>query len=336
MRLLLVCPGRGSYGREQLGSLPGASPTIGRLDAIRRELGRPTLTELDSMERFSVRRHLAGEHASLLTAGATLADLEALDRERHRVVAVVGNSMGWYTALHAAGALDLDDAARLVETLGSYQADGVLGGQVLYPVCDEDWRVDSGLVGLVREELSAPGVHLSIRLGGSVVLAGDDDTVRRLLRELPSIERGRHRYPLQLPLHSAFHTPLLAGASEGAARDLRDLRFGSPRVPLVDGRGLVHRLHADPEALRRYTLGEQVVDTFDFTAAVRVALCEYAPDAVLLPGPGGSLGSAIAQVMIELGWQGIRSRDDFMAAQSGDSPVLLSMARPEQRALVAM
>ena len=44
-----------------------------------------------------------------------------LDAERiadeHEVVVVVGNSMGWYTALAASGALDFDDGFRLVQEM---------------------------------------------------------------------------------------------------------------------------------------------------------------------------------------------------------------------------
>ena len=334
MRLFLLCPGRGSYGRNELGSLQGPSATLDRLDAIRAHLGRPTLRELDAAERFSARLHLAGEHASLLTAGATLADLETLNAARARIVGVGGNSMGWYTALHAAGALDLDAMATLVETFAAYQVDNVIGGQVLYPVVDEDWRPDAALRAVVDDALRLPGVELSIRLGGSAVLAGDEPAVRGLMQELPKLGRGRHEYPQRLPLHSAFHTSLLAGASERAVQDLSALPFRAPSRPLVDGTGRVHRAHADPEELRRYTLTTQVTETFDLTACLRVGLGEYAPDAVLLPGPGGSLGSAVAQVMIETGWRGLRDRKDFADAQAGEQPLLISMNRPEQRALV--
>ena len=97
-RALVVCPGRGSYGRDSLGSLSGMrSPSLDVLDAVRRGLGRPTVRELDAASTYSARSHVAGENASILTAGASLADLDQLDADKVRPVAVVGNSMGWYT-----------------------------------------------------------------------------------------------------------------------------------------------------------------------------------------------------------------------------------------------
>jgi hypothetical protein len=66
--------------------------------------------------------------------------------------------------------------------------------------------------------------------------------------------------------------------------------------------------------------------------AVRVALREFAPDCVIVTGPGNTLGASVAQTMISIGWRGIQSREAFMKLQESD-PVLLSMGLQEQRAL---
>lgn len=335
IRALVVCPGRGSYGRAQLGTLPSDSPEIRWLDAYRSSLDRPTLTALDRADRFSPRLHLAGEHASLLTFGAAAADLAALDPEKVEVVAVTGNSMGWYTALYAAGSLELDGAARLVETMAAYQAGKVIGGQVLYPLVDADWRPVPALLQAVDEALADPEVHLSIRLGGTAVLAGDRPAIKRLLETLPPLERGGRTFPVQLPLHSAFHTPLMEATSQRALADLADLPIAAPRVPLVAGGGVGFRPWADPAAIARYTLTTQVTQPYDFAAAVRTALGEYGPDVVICLGPGDTMGGPVGQVMAQVGWRGLGSFSDFLAAQRTDRPPVIAMARPEQRALVA-
>ena len=336
-RALVLCPGRGSYSRDTLGSLQGVdAPSLAPLDALRARLGRPTVRELDAAPRFSPRTHLAGEHASILTAGCTLADLDQLDPGKVQVVAVCGNSMGWYTALAAAGALSLDDGARLIETMGSYQVNNVIGGQIVYPLHRDDWTPDPDRIAAVNAAVEAvDGLHWSIHLGGQAVLGGTAEALAAAAAHLPTIE-GRYNFPLRLPMHSAFHTPLLAGARERADTDLADLDFQAPRVPLVDGQGRVWRPRAaDTDALRRYTLGAQVTEPYDFTTMLRTALREYAPDVIVLPGPGGSLGGAIGQVLVQEGWRGIRSKADFQAAQGSDAPMLVSMSRPEQRGRVA-
>ncbi len=336
MRALVLCPGRGSYSRDTMGALARVDgPALTAFEACRARHGRPALRELDAMERYSGRWHVAGEHASLLTAAITLSDVEALDPEKVDVVAVCGNSMGWYTALGCAGALSLDDTAELIETLGSYQAGNVIGGQVVWPLCDEQWRPAPDRVAALESVIAAtPDLFWSIRLGGQAVLGGTAPALAAAREQLGEEQRGAHTYPLRLPLHSAFHTPLLRGASGRARTELTGLRWQPPQVPLVDGRGHVWRpLHSDPAAILDYTLGHQVTEAFDFTAMLRAALGDHGPDAVVLPGPGGGLGSAVAQVMIEMGWRGMRSKADFLARQA-EAPVLISMARPEQRALV--
>lgn len=332
LRAVLVCPGRGSYGRAQLGSLPAADPIVAALDRFRAQLGRPTLTELDRAPAYAPQLHVAGEHASLLTFACTAVDLAAIDRDKIDVVGVTGNSMGFYTALYAAGALDLDGAARLVDTLGHYQADDVIGGQLMYPTVDDTWRPSAAYATAIAAALDHPGVHVSIRLGGTIVLGASADGLAHARRVLPPIERGGMRYPAQLPLHSAFHTPLMAATGERARRDLADLPIRSPAITLIGGDGVVHRPWAAPAALWDYTLGAQIVEPFDFGRAIATALGELGPDVLVLPGPGDSLGGAIAQVLIAQRWRGLASRADFTAMQASAQPIVLAMTRPDQRA----
>ncbi len=334
-RIALVCPGRGSYSRDLLGSLR-PSPSVAAADAFRAALGRPTPTELDAAPAYASRLHVAGENASILTMAGSLSDRDALalgPDGKAEVVCVLGNSMGWYTALSVAGALSQADSFTLVETMAQYQADNVIGGQVLYPLVDDAWRA------LPSAELDAalaeiPDLYWSIRLGGQAVLGGTTAALDALMKLLPPRKIGERDAPFQLPLHSAFHTPLMRATSARAFDDLAGLGWKAPDVPLVDGRGVVFRpLHADPAAIRDYTLGAQVTDPYNFTASVRVAMREYAPDALVLLGPGGTLGGAVAQVLIAEGWRQLDGRGAFTRVQAED-PVVISLARPEQRALV--
>jgi acyl transferase domain-containing protein len=340
-RALVVCPGRGSYDRSSLGQLANRSASaraiIDACDRWRSEHGRPTVSELDAAESFRTTRHVAGEHASLLTFACSLADLAELDPERFEVVGVTGNSMGWYTALAAAGALSTVEAIRLVDTMGAYQAGHIIGGQILYPVTDADWTTSSELSDHVEAALQAVTAegHVaewSIRLGGFAVLGADAIGIKRLLQLLPPVERGSRTFPMQLPLHSAFHTSLMSETSERARAELGDLDVTAPRVPLIDGRGLVHRPRwARPSDLLDYTLGHQVVRTYDFTLAVRAALRHAAPDVVIALGPGNSLGGPLARILAAEGWRGARGRQGFEAVQAAGPPLLSSFGLPPQR-----
>ena len=72
---------------------------------------------------------------------------------------------------------------------------------------------------------------------------------------------------------------------------------------------------------------EQPTSTYDFARSLRVALREYAPDVILLPGPGASLGEVCAQLIVAEGYRGIRTRAELEDAQAGPTPILLSMRR---------
>jgi len=76
-----------------------------------------------------------------------------------------------------------------------------------------------------------------------------------------------------------------------------------------------------------------VVEPYDFTAAIRSAAREFAPDYFIVPGPGTTLGGAVAQSLIRANWRGMAAKADFQRMQAED-PFLISMALPDQRPLV--
>ena len=332
-RALVLCPGRGSYSRDCLGSLSDLeSKALDVFEETRASAGRPTPRQMDAETQFSSKMHIRGENASCLTAAVSLADLDQINRSAYQICGVMGNSMGWYTALGFAGALPMHDCARLIETFAQYQVDNIIGGQLVYPLVTDDWSIDPQRLNLVEQVVEeTEGLFWSIRLGGQAVLGGTEDALRVASEQLPGHQMGTHTFPLRLPLHSAFHTPLMEGASKRARTELHNLQWRAPSVTMIDGRGHVWRPHhSDPNAIRAYTLGPQVTDVFDLRACIRTALRTVAPDVIVLPGPGSNLGSAVAQTMIIEGWSGIHSRDSFLARQNTD-PILLSMRWPDQR-----
>ena len=119
-RAALVFPGRGSYTATSLGSLPPDHPLVQRVEALRSGYDLPPLVELDQAAQFDPKVHLLPANASPLIFLASLLDLGAAPDDVEPVVAV-GNSMGWYTALTAVGALSLEDGYRLVQEMSLLQ-----------------------------------------------------------------------------------------------------------------------------------------------------------------------------------------------------------------------
>lgn len=334
---VFICPGRGTYGKAELGALARFPDRalLARFDAERSRLGQEPLTTLDGASTYSVARHSRGDNASALIYACTLGDWLALSGVK--LVAVTGNSMGWYSALACAGAVSPMDGFTVVNTMGTLMQKALIGGQLVYPFMDEDW-VDSpvkraGLLALVEDIADRPGhdLALSIDLGGMLVLAGNEAGLKAFEAAVPPLQG---RFPLRLGNHAAFHTALqIPVAAEGRAA-LPESLFNAPKTPLIDGRGHVWWPGAATTgALRDYTLGHQVVEPYDFTAAIRSAAREFAPDYFIVPGPGTTLGGAVAQSLIRANWRGLSGKADFQRMQAED-PFLISMALPDQRALV--
>ncbi|MDQ2941516.1 MAG: ACP S-malonyltransferase [Chloroflexota bacterium] len=330
-RVVLACPGRGAYGPGSLGSLPRGHVWLDTAEELRAGLALPSLAELDAAGGFDPVEHLRPANAAPLTYLVTLLDATRA-AEDHKVVAVAGNSLGWQSALGVAGALSFEDGFRLVQQLAllSEQAlpSGEPGGQVIYPLTDAAWRPDPALQSAVKVALSQANsdAHASIELGGYIMLAGTETGVGKLLASLPKVRVGEQVYPLRSALASPPHTPLAGHLASAARQLLDDLDWRAPATTLIDGRGARWTpWSTDPAALADYTLGEQMTAPYRFATSIRVALREYAPDLVLLPGPGNTLGAICGQIVVGEGYRGIRSRSAFEAAQSGRRPVVVSM-----------
>lgn len=331
-RVVLVLPGRGSYTERTMRKLDPQHPWVRSAESFRAKLGLDSLVELDRADRFSPARHLRPAHVSPLIYLRTMLDVEQV-RAREDVVAIVGNSMGWYSALAAGGALSFEDGFGLVQRMSILQEEhGAEGGQIIYPLVDEDWRIDSARQVAVDALVAAHSGELfhSIHLGGQSVLAGSRAGLAAAQEALNPIQQGRITYPLRLAQHGPYHTPLV-GETAQAARDFAaELEFKQPEVELIDGLGRRHTpWSASTDELRDYTFGAQIVDTYDFTRSLEVALCEHAPDRLVATGPGNTLGGICGQVLVKLRWRGIDSKAAFLQVQESDQPMLESLDRTD-------
>lgn len=331
-RIAILCPGRGSYAEKQMRSLPDAHPWIDAAEAIRREYGLPSLVELDRAAKFDRKEHLHPANVSPLIYLVSMLDSAAAQQE-HRCVAVAGNSLGWYTALAVGGALSFEDGFRLVQEMSKLQHEHQLsvgGGQVIFPLVGEDWRRDPTRDDAVRAALDSSNgqAYPSIRLAGLAVLAGSDAGIAHLKSALPKVKSGSNQYPIQLEQHGPYHTPLVEDVAAKARATLSNLAFTRPRTTLIDGRGVQFSpWSTDLDALRAYTLGAQITTPYDFGLSVQVALREHAPDHLVCPGPGNTLGGVVGQALVAEGWRGIHDKDGFTRVQESEKPVLVSMRR---------
>ncbi len=329
-RIVIIAPGRGTYTRETSGYLNEygsiAEPHIKWMDNIRLEKGYRSLTELDSL-RFKTKTHMLGENASTLIYACSLSDFLSIDRKKYKIVGVLGNSMGWYTALVLSGVISIKNGFHLIQRMGSMMEKNIKGGQIIYPIIDKDWIINKNNQEMVSKLINQVGAYISINLGGYVVIGGSQKALNILLKKLPAIDD----FPFQIPFHAAFHTPLMREVSKIAMKKIPLSYFEQPKIPLINGQGQIYMPHsADKNELRNYTLTSQVLSFYDFTASIEVALKEFCPDNIVLLGPGNTLGGSIGQILIKNNWLNIKSKEGFIQLQK-QKPFLISMGDKKQR-----
>lgn len=140
-----------------------------------------------------------------------------------RPAAVIGHSMGEVAAAHMSGALELEDAVRLVIHRGRLMHRAAGTGKMA--------NVELG-ADLVQERLAArhPEVCVATENGpASVVIAGPKEAVEAAVRELA--DDGVN--VVALPVDYAFHSPLMQPYADELAEVLRDLRPNTPTVPFL-------------------------------------------------------------------------------------------------------
>lgn len=341
-KAIIIAPGRGTYGKAELGSITRLhgqrrAGLIAEFDRQRAARDQESITALDGAARFSVSTHMRGDVAAPLIYTGSLCDALDILPDRYEAVAALGNSMGWYSALAIAGAVTAENGFHIANAMGLNSQVHGDGGQILLQIVDDNWRQVPGLRdalcdrAAVIDARSDHSLALSIDLGGMLVFAGNDAGLAALIAEAPPTP-GRD--PLRLGGHGPFHTSLMQGSADRAQAEFSPNLFGVPAVPLVDGRGHIWRRHAsDPARMWDYSFGHQILQPYDFALSLRVAMREFAPDAIILTGPGDTMGGAIAQILIDMRWQGMRDKSEFLARQKSD-PILLSMGRAAQRVLV--
>ncbi|MAV70471.1 MAG: hypothetical protein CMG04_06920 [Candidatus Marinimicrobia bacterium] len=334
-RIIVVCPGRGSYTKETIGYIKNETNLIKKqinfIDQKRRELKEPTATKLDRTP-FDKKLHLKGENASILIYSCSLKDFLSIDNTNFEIVAILGNSMGWYSALSFSGALNQSNSFKVVQTMGSMMKKKIIGGQIIYPIINDSWVINENKNEQIMELIKKVGAFVSINYGGYLIIGGTQDALDNLIKTLPPVKQ----YPYQLPYHGAFHTPLLKKNSEKAKKLLPEEIIQKPIIPLIDGNGKIWLpWSTDKKELWKYTFEEQVLRTYNFSTSIEVAIKEFCPDHLVLLGPGNALGGAVGQILIKQQWNGIDSKDTFLKKQN-ELSYLISMSLDSQRRLITI
>jgi [acyl-carrier-protein] S-malonyltransferase len=174
-------------------------------------------------------RLTANTQPAMVTAAiAAMRVFEAEFRQRPEVAA--GHSLGEYSALVAAGALDFADAVRAVRERG----------RLMQEACPRGRGAMAALIGLelaqvkeICESVTKDGkiaVPANLNAPAQIVIAGDAEPVRQALEI--ARERGA-AMSVELKVSAPFHCPLMKPAQDGMRPILEALKIGQFRFEVI-------------------------------------------------------------------------------------------------------
>ncbi|NNG02706.1 MAG: ACP S-malonyltransferase [Inquilinus sp.] len=248
-----VYPGQGSQavgmGQELAAAFPVARAVFDEVDeALGEDLSGlifagdiETLTLTENAQPALMAVSLAATRAIEQATERSLADLAGY---------VAGHSLGEYSALAAAGALSVADAARLLRRRGRAMQKAVPVGQGAMAAL---LGLDIDVARTVAEAASGDAVCVAANdnAPGQVVVSGHKAAVERALAL--AAEQGARRCVL-LPVSAPFHCPLMQPAAEEMAAALAEVEVARPRVPLVAN--VTATAVDDPQEIRRLLVAQ--------------------------------------------------------------------------------
>lgn len=240
----------------------------------------------------------------------SVALVRAMEKEGGKRLADVGNyvaghSLGEYTALTAAGSLQLGDAARLLRLRGqAMQAAVPVGEGAMAALLGMELDVALQVVA----DASEAGVCAigNDNAPGQVVVSGATAAVERAV-ELAK-ERGV-RKAIMLDVSAPFHCPLLQPAAVAMEEALAAVALDEPVVPLIAN--VTAAAVSDPDEIRRL-LVEQVTATVRWRECV-LAMKALGVDTLVEMGEGKVLSGMIRRIDREMKGVPVQGPEDLEA-----------------------
>jgi [acyl-carrier-protein] S-malonyltransferase len=296
-QIAFVFPGQGSQfvgmGRALAATSPAAAAVFRTADTA---LGEPISRLAWEGPEEDLNRT---ENAQPALLAASIAYLAAV-RERWNALSVdipdpafaAGHSMGQYSALVAAGALDLADAVRLVRTRGQLMQSSGAGreGRMAAIIGLDDARLPD-----LVAQASEHGVFgvANRNSPGQVVVSGERAAVEAALGIAKTLGAKR---AIELPVSVAAHSPLMAEAAEGMRAVLAGVTFRDPKPALLANADA--RLITTAEGCRA-ELVEHLTTGVDWVSAV-LAMHARGVTTFIEVGPGRVLTGLIRRIAPDL------------------------------------
>jgi [acyl-carrier-protein] S-malonyltransferase len=206
---------------------------------------------------------------------------------------VAGHSLGEYSALAAAGALMIEDAAKLLRIRGQAMQTAVPVGQgAMAAIVGLDFSQVSAIAQEAAQAISPYGSVCQAANdngGGQVVISGTKAAVERAM-EIAKFKGAKRAVPL--PVSAPFHCALMRPAAEAMRAALADVDIKTPAVPLVAN--VLAAAIQDPEKIRA-CLVEQVTGAVRWRESV-LYMAERGVDRFIELGSGKVLTGLVKRI----------------------------------------
>ena len=203
---------------------------------------------------------------------------------------VAGHSLGEFSALAAAGAMDFEDALRLVAVRAS----------AMQKCCEQVPGTMAAIINLPSETIeeicaSCNGIVIPANYNsdGQVVISGEEAAVLEACAKMK--EAGAKR-ALPLPVSGAFHSPLMEPARLELAEAIDKTPFRAPVCPVYQN--VTALPSTDPEVIKDNLL-RQLTSPVRWTQTIR-NMVEGGADSFLEIGPGTVLQGLVKRIAPEV------------------------------------
>jgi [acyl-carrier-protein] S-malonyltransferase len=278
MAFAFVFPGQGSQSVGMLQALHAAEPSVREtFDEASKVLGYDLWQLVSSGPEADLNATERTQPAMLAAGIATLRAWRAHGGAEPAVVS--GHSLGEYTALVCAGALEFGPALELVRLRGQLMQAAVPAGSGAMAAV---LGLEDDAVTAVCLEAARGAVVQAVNFNspGQVVIAGEAAAVQRAL-EAAKV-RGAKR-AVMLPVSVPSHSSLMRAAGERLGEHLAQTALVRPRLPYLSA--VDARRHEDPQDIRAL-LVRQVSSPVRWTDTVRAIASTPGIAQIIECGPG--------------------------------------------------
>jgi len=208
---------------------------------------------------------------------------------------VAGHSLGEFSALVAAGALDWEDGLKLV----------AIRAQAMQKCCEKVPGTMAAVIKLDDETIERicaeiPGVvPANYNSPGQVVISGEEAAVGEACIKLK--EAGAKR-AIKLPVSGAFHSPLMEPAREELAKAIEATTFHAPECPVYQN--VTALPTTDPAEIKENCL-KQLTSPVRWTKSVQNMIADGAVKFVEI-GPGSVLQGLVGRISAEVTTEGVQ------------------------------